>query len=197
MKTMKHLLLSIAICIGIASVAGAQVLTPNGNRSDQINLKMHEVDMLIQIMPLLLTKDQFPKILTAIEKNREILRKELQYEDDELAKLEPLLDDAMKGAYEKGAYPPRKMSDTVADKTAKLSLQRRIIVAMMIHNMSDVLDTTLNVGQKKAIIGSFDPKFIDPSAKPDSMSDDRKTSFFIERVFLDPITYEILKKLDK
>ena len=195
---MKHLILSIAICLGILSGASAQVTTPNGARSDQINLKMRDVDVLLQVLPLLLTKDQINnKILPAIEKNREVLKKELQYEDDELAKLEPLLDGAISAAYEKGTYPARTMTSEVADKTYKLSLQRKVFVGIMIDSMVDVLKTNLNAGQMKALIGSFDPKFIDPAAKPESLTDDKKMRFFIDRVFLDPIAYEVLKKLGK
>ena len=195
---MKHLLLSLALCLSLSAGASAQVLTSKGDRSDQINIKMHEVDLLLQVLPLLLTKEQINvKLLPAIEKNRELLRKELIYEDDELAKMEPILDDALKGAYEKGAYPPRKTSDEVANKTRSLGLKRKIVELEMVGAMTEALEATLNSGQKKAMLGSFDPKFIAPGQKPETVTDQMKMNFFVERVFLDPTTYEILKKLAK
>jgi hypothetical protein len=194
--TMKHLLLSFCLCLVLAGAATAQELTAKGAKSDEINAKIHEVDMLMQILPLLLTKDQLnDKILPAIEKNRATFRKELEYEDGELAKLEPMLDEALTGAYDKGSYPARKSTGDIADKTYKLGLQRQIIVSLMTDAMIDTVNTTLNAGQKKALLGSFDPKFIDPSAKPETITDDRKLKFFVQRIFLDPTTYEILKKM--
>lgn len=192
---MTRILLSFALCFALVGGASAQV-TPKGDKSDQINQKMHEVDLLLQILPLLLRKDQLnDKILPAIEKTRATFRKELEYEDGELAKLEAGLDEAIDGAYSKGAYPARKMTTEVADKTYKLGLQRQIIVSSMTEDMIDMLNTTLDAGQKKVLLGSFDPKFIDPTAKPETVTDDKKMHFFVQRVFLDPTTYEILKKL--
>ena len=195
---MKHLLLSTALCLSLFAGANAQVTTSKGDRSDQINVKIHEVDLLLQILPLILTKEQINgKLLPAIEKNRDLLRKELSYEDDELAKMESILDDAIKGAYDKGAYPPRKTTDEVAGKTKSLGLKRSIVELEMVGAMTEVIDATLNPGQKKAMLGSFDPKFINPNIKPEAITDQMKENFFIERVFLDPTTYEILKKLVK
>lgn len=195
---MKHLLLSLALCIGILGSASAQFTTPNGAHSDQILLKMREVDILLQLMPLILTKDQInTKLLPTIEKNRDIFRKELQYEDDELAKLEPMLDEAMANSYDKGAYPPRKITDDVLARTSKLATQRDVFVGIMVSAMDDTLIATLNPGQMKALLGSFDSHFIDPNAKPESITDARRRRFFIQRIFLDPIAYEVLKKLAK
>ncbi len=192
---MKHLIPSIALAFGILAGASAQV-TPNGAHSDVINMKIHEVDMLLQIMPLLLTKDQINhKIVPAIEKARDQFKKELAFEDDELAKIEPLADEAIKNAYEKGAYPPRTITGEIAGKESKLEIQRKVFMGVLIQNMQEVLDATLDSGQKKVILGSFDTGFIDPTAKPGSVTDDKKMRFFIQRIFLDPTSYEILKKL--
>jgi len=195
---MKQLLLSLGLCLALATGASAQLTTAKGAKSDEINAKIHEVDMLMQLLPLLLTKDQLnDKILPGIEKSRATFRKELEYEDGELAKLEAMLDDALDGAYTKGSYPARKSTTEIADKTYKLGLQRQIIVSVMTDSMVDVVNSTLNAGQKKALLGSFDPKFIDPTAKPETITDDRKMKFFVQRVLMDPTTYEILKKMAK
>jgi len=48
---------------------------------------MHEIDMLLQLLPPLLTKTQLQRQdLPASKKNRETLKKESVYEDEELAK---------------------------------------------------------------------------------------------------------------
>lgn len=197
---MKHLLLSIGLCLCLAASACAQITTPKGSRSDTINLKIREVDLLLKLLPLILTKDQLnSKILPTIEKNRDILRKELAYEDDELAKLESDLDTALTNAYSKGAYPARTTSQEVADKTSRLGLQRQIIVGAMTDNMIDALNACLNTGQKKALLGSFDLKFMatELGVKVETLTDDTKMRFFVQNVFLDPIAYDILLKLAK
>jgi len=194
---MKHLL-SLALLLSLFACANAQVTTDKGGKSDAINHKISEVDRLIKLMPLILTKSQLnDKILPAIEKNRETLKKELAWEDDQLEKIESLLDDAIKGAYEKGVYPPQKVIMTVADLSRKVGIQQQIVAGFMVDAMIDVLKATLNAGQMKAMLGSFDPRYIDPTAKPEAVTDDRKMRFYVQNVFLDPITYDILKKLAK
>ncbi|MDR3691817.1 MAG: hypothetical protein P4L46_20730 [Fimbriimonas sp.] len=195
---MKHLLLSLGLCLALVTGASAQITTDKGSKSDEINLKIHEVDLLLQILPLLLTKDQLNNdVLPAVEQARAIAKKELQAEDDALAKMEPIVDQALADAYAKGAYPSRTMIDEVA-KTTKTYANKRLITELnMVSVLTAMLEKTLNSGQKKALINSFDPKFIDPAAKPESMSDEAKMNFFVRRVFLDPMVYEVLKKLAK
>ncbi len=195
---MKHLLLSLALCISLLAGAHAQILTDKGSKSDLTNQKMHEIDILLQVLPLLLTKDQInTKILPAIEKSRQLLRTELQLEDDALAKMDPLLDESITAAYEKGAYPARKVTDEVAKTTASFNIKRKFVEIQMVAAMTDVLKETLNAGQKKVMANSFDPKFINPDVKPDTISEDMKTNFFVERIFMDPMTYDVLIKLAK
>ncbi len=193
----KHLLLSFVFCIGLTSGANAQFETPHGKRSAEINEKIHEVDLLIKVVPLVLTKDQLnKKILPEIEKDRDLYRKELAYEDDQLAKLEPDLDAAIAAAYAKNAYPPRTTTSEVADTTGKLTLQRQIFTGKITDDMIDLLNATLDAGQKKVVFGTFDNRFINP-AKPESVTDEIRMRFFVQNVIMDPTTYDILVKLLK
>ena len=65
----------------------------------------------------------------------------------------------------------------------------------MVSVLTTMLEKTLNMGQRRALVNSFDPKFIDPSAKPESMSEEAKMNFFVKRVFMDNMAYDVLKKL--
>lgn len=47
------------------------------------------------------------------------------------------------------------------------------------------------------MVNILDPKSVDPSAKPDKMSDDEKRRFYLRAVFLDGLTYELLKVMYK
>ena len=193
---MKHFLITIGLCFALLTGANAQITTDKGNKSDQINLKLHEADLLLQIMPLLLTKDQLlNEVIPAVEVARSMQKKQLQIEDDALASMEPIIDEALASAYGKGAYPSRKMTDEVAKTTKSLSNQRLIVQLKMVSVLTTMLEKTLNMGQRRALVNSFDPKFIDPSAKPESMSEEAKMNFFVKRVFMDNMAYDVLKKL--
>ncbi len=193
---MKHLLLSLGLCCALFTGANAQILTEKGSRSDQINIKIHEADLLLQLLPLLLTKEQIVNdVLPAVEVARDIQRKQLRVEDDALANMEPILDQALTDAYSKGAYPSKKIIDEVAKTTKNLGNQRIITQLKMVSVLTTMLEKTLNAGQKRALVNSFDPKFIDPSIKPESMSEEAKMNFFVKRVFMDNLAYDVLKKL--
>ncbi len=195
---MKPLLLSLGLCFAVCSSANAQINTDKGTKSDLINMKIHQADLLLQILPLVLTKEQLTNdVLPAVEVARSLQKKQLMLEDDALANMEPILDEALTAAYEKGAYPSKKMIDEVVKTTKTLANKRIITTLNMVSVLTVMLEKTLNAGQRKAMINSFDPKFIDPSAKPETMTDQAKMNFFVKRVFMDPVAYEILKKLAK
>jgi len=193
---MKQLLLCLALCFALVAGANAQLTTEKGSKSDQINIKIHEVDLLLQILPLLLTKDQLNNdVLPALETVRNLEKKQLKLEDEALQNMEPDLDKALKDAYEKGAYPSKAIIGEVSKQTKDLGMKRLVVQLNMVSVMTAILEKTLNAGQKKALENSFDEKFIDPSAKAGTLSQEAKINFFVKRVFLDPLTYEILKKL--
>jgi hypothetical protein len=195
---MKHLLLSLGLCLALFTGASAQITTDKGDKSNEINLKIHEVDLLIQLLPLLLTKDQLNHdVLPTIEIVRDMERKELQAEDEALAGMEADLDATLKDAYEKGAYPARKVIDEVSQTTGKFATKQLLTQLQMVAAVTAMLEKTLNAGQKKVLINSFDPRFIDPAAKPETMTAEAKMNFYVKRVFLDPYVYNILKKLAK
>jgi hypothetical protein len=193
---MKQLLLIIGLCFALIGGANAQIITDKGNKSDQINIKLHEADLLLQLLPLLLTKEQIVNdVLPVVEVARGMQKKQLQIEDEALASLEPIVDAALNDAYTKGAYPSKKMIEEVAKTTKNMSNQRLIVQLKMVSVLTTMLQKTLNIGQKRALINSFDPKFIDPSAKPESLSEEAKMNFFVKRVFMDSMAYDVLKKL--
>ncbi len=190
---MKSFLLSIAFCLALVGTASAQpISTERGKRSDEIFTKLRKIDLLNQILPLLLSKDQINKILPAIEQARAKQKMILGQEDDELAKLQAQVDEVYMKAVEKNEYPPKEFSAMIAAKTKSMSMKRSIALIEMVEVIQDLLVKVLNEGQKKALVGSFDARFIDPTKKPEDIAEGTRIRFYVERVLLDPLTRELL-----
>ncbi|MEZ0324701.1 MAG: hypothetical protein ACAH95_02245 [Fimbriimonas sp.] len=190
---MKSFLLCIAFCLTIVGAASAQpITTERGKKSDEIVVKLRKIDLLNQILPLLLTKEQINRILPLIEQARAKQKLILSQEDDELAKLQPQIEETYAKAVEKNEYPTKEFSSMIAAKTKAMSMKRSIALIEMVEVVQDNLLKILNEGQRKALIGSFDARFIDPTKKPEEISEGTRTRFYVERVLLDPLTRELL-----
>jgi hypothetical protein len=193
---MKQFLLSIGLCLALVTGASAQI-GEKEKRSQEVQSKIRQVDLMIQILPLVLTKEQIREILPAVEKSRAKQKQILASEDDEIIKLEKKLDEALKAGYESGAYPPRDLQKEVWAVTKALAVRRQIARNEIVEDLYPVIDKVFNAGQKKAAANSLDWKALDPSAKIDDTKEDQKIKFFIRSVFMDPAAYDVLVKLAK
>ena len=75
--------------------------------------------------------------------------------------------------------------------------RRRIALNENVQVLEDAAKLTMDEGQLKVMVNILDPRSVDPSAKPDKMSDDEKRRFYLKAVFLDALTYELLKVMYK
>jgi hypothetical protein len=191
---MNKLLLTIALCLTIACGAfGQAIITEHGKQSDEIFLKLRKIDLLDQLLPLLLTKDQINhNLLPAIEQARSKMKQILTDEDTELAKFDAETTEVLNNAMTKDVYPPKDFLKRVAAKTRDMSIKRSVNMSLITADLAKILDATLTDGQKKVMENSFDTSFVDPSKKPEDVKPDTKRLFFINRVFLDPLTRELL-----
>ncbi len=193
-----RLLLTLLSCLVLLTAAApAQVTTEKGSASDQTNIKLAKMDLLIKLVPLAITKDQFPDLLLGIEKARQVQRETLKAEDDDLAALDPVVTSVIDNAVQKGVYPPKDVQQKVADQLQTMRTRRIMNHAKMIKLVTDQIKAKLNDGQLKAMAGSFSEKFINPSAKPGDLTQDVKISFFVDQVFLDPLAYDLLVEMAK
>jgi hypothetical protein len=191
------ILVSAALAIVLATGAFAQVTTEKGSKSDQTNLKIHKLDLLIKILPLALKKEQFDDLLLAIEKGRATEKAQLQKEDDLLEGLDPKVSEALDAAINKNAYPSKDLQTEIAQKTTSTGLNRRILAAQIADQIYNAISKTFNAGQLKVMAGSFDDRFIDSSVKKGDLKDDTKIKFYITAVFLDTSAYDLLVALQK
>jgi hypothetical protein len=186
----------LALLVAVAAPAFAQS-EEKARHSQAVQAKFHQIDLLIQILPLVLTKDQIKKLLPAIEQVRAKQKKALEFEDDEILKLEAKVDPAIQAGFEKGTYPPRELQLEVYKITKALAVRRSLLRNEFIDDVYAVVDRVFNAGQKKAAANSLDWKALDPSAVSDPKSDEQKIKFFVRWVLIDPGTYDILVKLAK
>jgi hypothetical protein len=189
-------LLCFALLVAVVCPAWSQS-EDKAKHSQAVQAKFHQIDLLIQILPLVLTKEQINKLLPAIEKVRDKQRKALDFEDDEILKLEAKVDPAIQAGFETGKYPPRELQLEIYKITKALSVRRSLLRNEFIDEIYAVVDRVFNAGQKKAAANSLDWKSLDPSAVTDEKSDEQKIKFFVRWVLIDPGTYDILIKLAK
>lgn len=191
------LLLCMLVTLTVGSLLTAQAGVDRAKRSDEIMAKARKMDLLNQILPLLLTREQLDKILPAVEKARLTAKKTEIAEYEELLKLEPGLDKSLKEAYDHGKVPAQETLSSVAKTYRTLDLARGIIANQNIDLVQAVLEKELTVGQKKTLIGSLRPQLYDSSIDPAKLTDEKRMRFFIDYVLLDFHSYEVLMELQK
>ncbi|HWD39836.1 MAG TPA: hypothetical protein VG944_13385 [Fimbriimonas sp.] len=195
MKKIAQLLFVIMLC-SLASLGSAQLTTPNGAMSDQVNVKLAKMNLLLKLIPLALQKSQYEDLLEGIEAARDLQKREAETEDKELADLDSLVSDTVTNGVEKGIYPPQSAIKAVADKLAVMEGRQTIMAANMIKAVQAKI-TKLNAGQRKVMVGSYLDSFVDPKADKSLITDDVKISFFIKNVFLHPYCYDLLVEMSK
>jgi hypothetical protein len=201
MKPLRHLALlalgfSVLAC-AFAQPSSGQLSTAQGAKSDQIQIKARQVELLVQLVPLAMTKEQIRALLPTIEKVRSEQRTVLSQEDAELAKLEARLDAAIKNALEKGSYPPPELLVDVLRVSRALRQARQINIGLWVDLLIGELKKVLNAGQMTVMEKSVEPKLIDPNAKDEDWTTEKKQRFFIQSIFLDPLSYELLVKMSR
>jgi len=175
---------------------GAPSLQDEAARSAKVQENMRRVDLLRWLMPLVLRKDQFDKILPVFAKIKSEQRKVLEDEDKQFLALEKELEEAIRKAKEENVFPKRDLVTKCIRLVQALGLRRRMARADLTEEMYKVVDSTLDAGQKKAMT-AIEWKEIDPTAELEGKPDADKIRFFVRVVLLDPLAYDILIDLDK
>lgn len=193
-------LMGVVLCaLAISPMASAQATKQEASakRADEILNKLHELDLLNQLLPVLMTKEQMRKILPSVEKAREMVRATEKGEAEQLEKLAAKIDPVITEAYEKKKVPSIDILTEYAKTFAKLRVVRRSVVEANTTNVLEVVQKTLDKGQLAAARNALEPKYIDPSLDKEKMSDDEKLRFWVKVILLDPQAYTILTKLSK
>lgn len=193
MRTLLALLLSLMLVGGVS----AQSAADRAKKSDEILHKIKQLDLMNQLLPLLMTKDQLKKILPAIEKARQKVDQAMTKEFDMLRQFEGKVAKAHSDAFDKGAVPGRDLLNEIIKMFKALNIYRALIADENTDAVIKVLKETLNAGQIKAATNALDPQTFDPSLKPEQMTEDQKLRFFVKEILLDPAAYDVLVEMNR
>lgn len=192
MKRFSIALLSLCALSLSAASFGQIRTTPGGARSDAILRRIRQVEAIVNVLPVVFTKDQLKVVVPALAKARALELDIRKSEDTELLKLEAKLDKAYKDGIDKGIYPPDALQAEVATLVRALQIRRQLAMNEMIDMVQEALKKTLNEGQIKVMANTVKPEKIDPRLDPAKMSQDEKLRLYIRVILLDESSYELL-----
>ena len=195
-KLFPALTLLALVCVS-PTLALAQAPNPDAVRSDEILKKVAELDSLIQIVPLALTKEQIPPLLSAIEKVRQKQKELYKQEAKDLTALDTKVAKVVDDGVEKNVYPPRELQLQVAGTMRAMGLRRNLFYQEMTNDVFDVCKKTLNEGQLKTMEKSLKPELLEPGLKGTEMDSDARIKFFVRKIILDPVAYDVLLKMSR
>lgn len=186
---------SIAVIAAVS--APAQLQNDRAKRSEEILIKMRQLDILNHLVPVLMSKDQINKLLIPVEKAREKVKQIQDMEASDLAKFESKINDAIDKGLNKDLVPSRPLMVELAKLMQAFAIRRDIARGENADLVLEVMKKELNEGQLKAAMNSHDLKAYDPRLDVAKLSDDDKLKFYIKDIILDPYAYDILIKLSK
>ena len=196
MKSRILLLLSFVLTLSV--LCQAQDIDPQeAAQSTQVLNKMRKVELLNQILPLVLTKDQILQILPVIERVRAKQKALTQKEHDELLQFDKNSGDAVDAGL-KGQMPDQKFVRDLEVFYEAVDISRQALMGENLDAMMAVLAKALNKGQLKVMANSLTVKFFEPDITTDEAKDDEvKERIFVREILLDPLTYDLLVQMSK
>lgn len=168
-----------------------------GQKSDEILLTMRKVQIMNQILPLVMDKEQIKKILPTVEKIRSKVREVQRTEFKQLQALENPTKFALDEALKQGRMPSKETLDKIAEFYGSAGVIRQAYVADNIEQVLAVMKATLNKGQLKAAANSLTLSFYEPNVKPEEATEDFRLRVFVREVMLDTVTYDLLLAMSK
>lgn len=189
----KLILLPMLLLAAGSCLAQTQSDLDRAKRSDQIADKVYQLDLLNQILPLLLTRDQLMKLLPPVEKARQKVREQQKFEFEKLTAIESKVDAEIKRGVEKGEVPSRAILGELNGTIFAFRALRSSIAEDNTDTILAVFKTVLNAGQLKAAMNALASEEL--GVDKTKLKDEEKLRLYVKEVFLHPLTYEVLKKL--
>lgn len=193
MNTVTRFALSLTLCIAALTPAYAG----QNQRAAQIGDKIRQVDLLNQILPVLMTKEQIRKILPSVDRARQaekdLAAKELQM----MKSKEAAIDAAIKEGKTGKMVPSAALLKDLSNMYVAFTAARKIMTAQSLEMVRKAMRANLNSGQIKAAANALNPKLFNPEADVSKMTEDQKLDMWIQLVMLDPLAYDLLLDLSK
>jgi hypothetical protein len=186
------LLLISSLVFALGAFAGAQQIDPQkAKESDLIVANMRRLELLNQILPLVLTRQQINAILPSIERVRDKIRQLYLTEHDNLMEFQNKAKSSVDAGV-KGQMPDNKLVTDIRAFFQANDVRRQSVVEHNIDIIMPVLLKNLNKGQMKVMANSLTLAFFEPDIKPQDANDDIKQRIFVREVLMDPLTYDLL-----
>jgi len=192
---MKQILALLALSIVTLPALAQSTSDQRAERSTRILTQIHRLDLLNQILPILLTKDQINKILPSLEKAKQSIRETEAKEVELLKSIEAKVDEAVKNGVEKGEVPNRDLLKKVLATFQYFQIARQSVIEANVDRTVEAMKGCMNAGQTKAAMNAIDWKKFDASLNPEKMSDDEKLRLYVKVVLLDPLAYDVLRDI--
>lgn len=192
---MKSVLISLAVLLALVGSASAQPQSEKAKRSGETLDKMRQLDLLNQLLPLVMNKDQIRKILPAVEKARQDVKAEENLEADLIAKYAARVDQAVKDGIDKGDVPDKKFLVELNALIRTMTMRRNAIAKDNVDLVLEAMKKNLNAGQLKAAANSLNPTVFMSGVKVEELKEDDKLMLFIREIMLDPLAYDILVRM--
>ena len=196
MKSIIRIFLAVVAAMSV-TVALTQLSPEKAKKSEEILIKMRQIDLLNYIVPLVLTKDQINKLLVVVEKCRSKVDQVRNDEAAELLKFESKVTDAINKGINKDITPGKTLMIELNNNLTKLAFRRQLVGDENADLVLAVFKKELNEGQRKAAMNAHDIKAFDPRVDVSKLTDDDKLRFFIKDVILDPHAYDLLIRISK
>lgn len=197
MKIRTFALAAATLLLFVSSIAGLQVTREErAKKSEEVLKKVHQLELMNQLLPMVFTKEQLGKFLPAVEKARVAVREQEKIEYDFLMKLGPKVDVALKDAA-KGKVPGNTVINECWATFRMFGMRRKAVADDNVEQVMKVFEPAINDGQKKTAINSIDVKAIDPSLDPKTASDSKKLELFVRVILLDPDAYDLMVQMLK
>lgn len=192
-----RLLLALLAVLVLSSFAAAQPSPSQVKRSAEIQRKLRELDILNQVLPILMSKEQIRAVLPSIERARQAVADAQAKEADVLTTLERKVDEALEAAMDEGKVPDPETIKEFTSTFAAFALIRKAVADANVDAVLAAMKENLNSGQIKAAANSLNPAMSDPTLDVSELTDEVKLRYFVRTVMLDPLTYGLLRELAK
>ncbi|MDI9635582.1 hypothetical protein QPK87_14060 [Kamptonema cortianum] len=193
---MKKILTPLLLLLLLTQIGIANTLAPEvQDGSPEIAMKIRKLEVLNQVVPILMTKEQIQKLLVPIEKARQLERDVVAREVAEMKKLELELDRAIQAGVKEKKLPTEELIAKITKMANAFTLARQVMVGTSVQGVYEVMKKELNEGQLKAAANALNASFFRDPKEASEMSEEDKIKLFIRVVLLDVAAYDVLVDL--
>lgn len=178
-------------CFAVALLTPVSALAQD--EATKVLVKMRQIDLLNQILPVLMTSEQLQKLLGPVEKARKAERDIEKAELVELKKMNDKLDTALKEAKEKSQVPSTELQAEIFKMLKGFQAKRLEMTIEQNEAVLKAVEESLDEGQIKAASNALTL----PTKEGEGMTSRDKLRRWVRAVLMDPLSYDLLVELSR